>query len=202
MPTEHDWSEILENWYADTRINEDNIAARMAWWFGPDEGRDRQLQQQYQESCIAALNGELGHWQAEPQSRLALILLLDQFPRNLFRGTPRAFAGDDRAAMLCLSGVQAGMDQELKPAERVFFYMTLQHAEDVVTQKVSVELFRQLASEQAEISTYEAFAGYAQLHLDLIERFGRFPHRNEILGRTSTAEETRYLEEGGERFGQ
>jgi uncharacterized protein (DUF924 family) len=202
MPADFNWQEVLETWFGNVCENPDALSGRMPWWFGPDQARDRQLANHYGDHCEAALAGQLGGWQAAPLSRLALILLLDQFPRNLFRGTPLAFSGDDRAAMLCLSGVQAGLDRQLLPVERVFFYMPLQHAEDAVTQQVSVKLFRGLADEQSASSEYAGFAGYAKKHLDIIDRFGRFPHRNETLGRPATADEISYLEEGGERFGQ
>lgn len=202
MHPEYDWAAVLAGWFADTRENLGAIPARMPWWFGPDPDRDAQLEQFYSDSCSAALNDELGAWQTSAQSRLALILLLDQFPRNLFRGTAQAFSGDHRAAMLCLSGVQAGLDQDLAPIERVFFYMPLQHAEDVITQRVSVDLYLQLAEQQSALPVFQDCASYARLHLDLIEKFGRFPHRNDILGRPSTTEEQQFLEEGGERFGQ
>ena len=109
---------------------------------------------------------------------------------------------DDRASMLCLSGVAAAIDRKLSPAERIFFYMPLQHAEDLITQQVSVALYSDLAKEQSGHTVFGGCANYAQKHLDLIEQFGRFPHRNEILGRESTAAEIEYLESGGERFGQ
>jgi uncharacterized protein (DUF924 family) len=207
MPAESDHQEIdpgqvIEAWFGDACTNPDALGPRSAFWFGPDKDRDRELKEVFGNCCQAALDGELNHWQSEPQSRLALILLLDQFPRNLFRGTPRAFAGDDRAAMLCLAGVAAAMDAKLDPVERVFFYMPLQHAEDVVAQKVSLELFFRLAEEQSERPEFMGFAQFAKQHLDLIEQFGRFPHRNEVLGRPSTPEEKAYLDSGGERFGQ
>ena len=115
MHTEYDWEEILDTWFADTASSPGSVKARMGWWFGSDPDRDRKLAEIYIGCCEAALDGQLAQWQANPRSRLGLILLLDQFPRNLFRGTPRAFSGDDRAAMLCLSGVEAGIDQQLEP---------------------------------------------------------------------------------------
>jgi uncharacterized protein (DUF924 family) len=196
------WQEVLDTWFEDTRSNPDAIGSRMAWWFFANEDRDQKLKKIYQDCCEAALEGRLAKWQQEPASRLSLILLLDQFPRNLFRGTPRAFSGDDRAALLCLSGIAAGIDRELSPIERAFFYMTLQHTEDVVTQRVSVQKFKSLAEEQKSVAVYSGFATYAQQHLDIVEEFGRFPHRNEILGRASSKEEIDYLESGGARFGQ
>ena len=196
------WQEILDTWFEDTRSNPDAIGPRRAWWFGSDADRDQKLRELYKDCCEAALDGHLAEWQIEPSSRLGLILLLDQFPRNLFRGTPRAFSGDDRAAMLCLAGLSAGIDQKLTPIERVFYYMPLQHAEDVVTQRVSVQLFESLATDQGSDPVYSGFAAYARQHLEIIERFGRFPHRNKTLSRPGTQDEIAYLESGGARFGQ
>lgn len=202
MPAEFDWKEVLATWFGVTRKDEQAIPPRMSWWFGSDEDRDRQLEAVYSGCCEAALAGQLGAWQEDPHSRLALILLLDQFPRNLFRGTARAFAGDDRAAMLCLAGVDAGIDRNLLPIERVFFYMPLQHVEDIISQQVGKRLFDALASEQSGLPVFAGCAAFAQKHLDVIEKFGRFPHRNEALGRRTTPEEKTYLDEGGDRYGQ
>jgi uncharacterized protein (DUF924 family) len=196
---------VLDAWFGDTRRAQDPkaaIGARMAWWFQADAKRDRFLERNFLQCCEAALTGELGAWQSEPRPRLALILLVDQLPRNLFRSTPRAFVGDDQAARLCLAGVRAGLDRDLQAIERAFFYMPLQHAEDPVAQDVAVDLFESLASEQADLPVFEGFAKYARLHRDLVHRFGRFPHRNEVLGRTSTPEEIEHMESGGETFGQ
>ena len=202
MSADAAWADVLNTWFGESRESVDGISSRMAWWFGSDSERDNELEHRYGSLCKAALSGQLNDWQKRAQSRLALILLLDQFPRNLYRGTPGAFSGDDRAAMLCLSGAHAGLDRKLEPVERIFFYMPLQHAEDLVTQQVSVRLYEGLAAEQSGYPVFEGVVDYARLHRDLVERFGRFPHRNEILGRTSTEEELKYLEDGGERFGQ
>ena len=202
MRADYDWQEVLNTWFGNTRTDPDLISSRMAWWFGSDTDRDQKLKEIYSDCCEAALGGQLADWQVAPQPRLGLILLLDQFPRNLFRGTPRAFSGDDRAAMLCLAGVEAGIDKKLQAVERVFFYMPLQHSEDVITQQVSVKLFSALADEQASRSEYADFAAFARLHFEIVQRFGRFPHRNETLGRPGTPDEIQYLASGGERFGQ
>lgn len=196
---------VLDAWFGETRHAEDQNAAiseRMSWWFQANAERDELLRERFMDGCLAALNDELNHLQSSAPDRLALILLLDQLPRNLFRGTPEAFAGDDRAAMLCLAGVQAGLDRELQAIERSFFYMPLQHAEDPVTQDVAVSLFEALAEEHPDLPAFAGFAKYARLHRDLVHRFGRFPHRNEILGRESTPKEIAHMESGGETFGQ
>lgn len=202
MSVEFDPQRLLQNWFKDCREDPDQIEPRMAWWFGSDPAQDRWLADQYLEGCEAALAGELDGLASSPRERLALILLLDQLPRNLFRGTARAFAGDARALRLCRQGHRAGMDQKLSLVERVFFWMPLQHAEDLGAQDLGVELYDTLAAADPYRSgLWKGFAHHARLHRDVIRRFGRFPHRNAALGRAATREETAYLEAGGHTFG-
>ncbi|MGL4505848.1 MAG: DUF924 family protein, partial [Aeromonas sobria] len=130
-------------------------------------------------------------------------LQLDQLPRNIHRGTPAAFAQDPLARDLCLKGVSIGADQSLSPLARVFFYLPLEHAESREQQARSVALFEALATEQAGTpaqATFAGFADFARRHQVIIERFGRFPHRNDILGRTSTPEEAEFLQQPGSGF--
>ena len=147
---------------------------------------------------------ECQSWKATPRGRLALILLFDQFPRNVYRGTAKAFSFDQRALELTRSGIDAGLDRSLAALERMFFYMPLQHAEASDVQDSSVALFEALAlSCPPEQRPYFQWSlGFAREHRDLIARFGRFPHRNRVLERESTAEETAYLQGGGKTFGQ
>jgi uncharacterized protein (DUF924 family) len=155
-------------------------------------------------TVVDALSGKLDTMGDTPSGRLALILLLDQFPRNLFRGTARAFEKDGRARYFMRDGMSRLMDMELSPIERCFFYMPLQHSEFLEDQESSVSRYSQLvtevASEHREI--FENFLRHAQQHLEVIARFGRFPHRNSILNRLSTAEEQEYLASNAPRFGQ
>ena len=135
--------------------------------------------------------------------RLALILLLDQLPRNIHRAVPAAFAQDAKARDLCLRGLSLGADKALSPLARVFFYLPLEHAESREQQARSVALFEALAAEQADgpaRETFEGFADFARRHQVIIQRFGRFPHRNAILGRTSTPEEAEFLQQPGSGF--
>src|SRR5690606_32287203 len=137
-----------------------------------------------------------------PQGRLALIILLDQFPRNMYRETPQAFAFDAKARALTLEGLQAGDDQALRPIERVFFYLPLEHAEDLALQHRCVELFETLAASLPEETrkSFDGFTDFARKHRVIVERFGRFPHRNAILGRESTDEEIAFLRTPGSSF--
>ncbi len=131
-------------------------------------------------------------------------MLLDQFPRNVYRGTARAFAQDDKALSLAVSGMQLGADAALDPLERMFFYMPLMHAESLAVQEESVAAFRRLLDEAPqELRThFDGSLRAAEQHRDLIERFGRLPYRNAVIGRTSTEAERDWLAGGGERFGQ
>ncbi len=137
-----------------------------------------------------------------PRGRLALILLLDQLPRAIYRGTPRAFEKDDKALGLAREGLQLKMDHHLRYIERLFFLLPLEHAEDLDAQQQSVRRFLELEAEVAPPlrPAFGGFVEYAVRHRDVIERFGRFPHRNEILGRESTAEEEAFLKEPGSSF--
>jgi uncharacterized protein (DUF924 family) len=151
-----------------------------------------------------AARGKLAGWADGPRRRLSLILLLDQFPRNMFRGTARAFATDPQALALTLSGMQSAADAALEIVERIFFYMPLQHAESREVQEESVAAYRRLLSE-ASPELHEHFASAlrsAENHRSIIERFGRFPYRNRALGRSSTPQERDWLNEGGSSFGQ
>ena len=146
-----------------------------------------------------AARGDFDVWESSPRRRLALILLLDQFPRAIFRGTSKAFAQDRRALALAVGGTQLGADAALDPVERIFFYMPMQHAESRELQEESVSAYRRLAAEGppelAQIFTVAA--RHAEQHRDVVERFGRFPHRNRALGRVSSVEERDWLAAGG-----
>lgn len=195
--------QLLDEWFSETRRDPALAPERNGYWFGPDPGRDRRLEQRFGGLVESGLNGGLIDWQDEPESRLALILLLDQLPRNIYRGKARAFAGDARAAALSLAGIGTGMELSLTPVEQAFFYMPLQHAEDRATQRLGVQQFRNLAERNPEYGgVFENFLRHAEEHRDIIEKFGRFPHRNPILGRESTTQELQFLERGAKRYGQ
>jgi uncharacterized protein (DUF924 family) len=164
---------------------------------------DEHIRLSFTELMQQAAAGDLVSWESGPRRRLALILLLDQFPRNLYRNRAAAYAQDRHALELAIGGMQLGADAALDPVERIFFYMPLQHAESNEVQEESLAAFRRLAAE-APPTLASVFAGvshYAQAHHDVIKRFGRFPHRNRPLGRPSTAEELAWLAAGGAGFG-
>jgi len=197
------WSLLISDWFGETLTDPATIPDRMGWWFSADQQRDDQLATRYKalvEECAA---GRLYRWLDDPEGRLALILALDQLPRNLFRGTPRAFAQDPYTAALCLAAAHTGQDQELLPVQRAFLYMPLQHMEDLQAQEAGVQLYDRLAAENPQWPVFaEGFAPFARVHRDIIARFGRFPHRNAILGRESTTEEAEYLAGEAPTFGQ
>ncbi|HEY8506805.1 MAG TPA: DUF924 family protein [Steroidobacteraceae bacterium] len=193
---------IREFWFGKLPLTLPAIQERMQFWFGGEDEtpelrqqRDEAIRSQFEPLIERAACGELDSWADGPRRRLSLILLLDQFPRNIYRGTARAFAYDEKALGLTLSGMQSGADGALDVVERIFFYMPLQHAESLEVQDESVAAYRRLLAEAPE-SMREIFGGcvkYAEMHREIIARFGRFPHRNRVLNRTSTPEEIGYL---------
>jgi uncharacterized protein (DUF924 family) len=167
-------------------------------WFRKDEGFDREISERFGDTIAQAVLGGLREWDAEgPQGLLARIIVLDQFTRNAHRSTPAAFAGDALALAGARKLVESGADRELLPVQRIFAYMPFEHAEDARAQAQAVELFTALAHE------HEGFGrelDYAHRHRGVIARFGRFPHRNPILGRANTPEEAEYLIQPGAGF--
>jgi uncharacterized protein (DUF924 family) len=184
------------------------LSRRASLWFEANPQlmgqQDELIRVQFQGLVERGGRGELAAWADSPRRRLSLIILLDQFPRHIYRGTPRAFAYDQDALALTLSGMQSAADGALNLIERLFFYMPLQHAESTEVQDESVSAYRRLVAESpAEMrSTFEGSLQYAEEHRAVIRQFGRFPHRNGLLGRENTPEEEVYLKKAGDRFGQ
>jgi uncharacterized protein (DUF924 family) len=166
-------------------------------WFVKDDAFDREIVERFGDLIDAALAGQLDGWSAQPASALARILVLDQFTRNAFRGTARAFAGDAQALAAARAMVAAGDDQALPPLQRSFVYMPFEHAEDLAMQNEAARLFAQLG---ASTAGFAEMLDYAHRHRAVITRFGRFPHRNAVLGRESTADELAFLAQPGSRF--
>lgn len=195
---------ILTFWFKEHELTAPQIDGRMEIWFGEDPVFDDEIEKEFSEEVEAASTGKLDYWARESPGRLALILLLDQFRRNIFRGTAEAFAKDKVALKLCIEGAMEKKDKGLTPIQRVFFYMPLQHAESRKVQARSVEVFRKLAEAVSPTyrETFETIAQFAELHRDIIERFGRFPHRNKLLGRENTPEEEEFLAGDSMTFGQ
>lgn len=196
--------DVLAFWFGDTRDDEVILATQSARWFSGGKALDRECRERFADLVERALNGALGGWAATPRGALALVILLDQLTRNIFRGTPRAFAGDARAQKIVLAALERGDEEALLMTERLFLYMPLEHAEDLRLQDLCLERFTALAASAppALRPAAEGYLGYAERHRDIISRFGRFPHRNPIVGRAHTPEEAAWLEGGGDTFGQ
>jgi len=200
---------VRDFWFGRLPLTADGLNRRILFWFGDEstalrQRRDEQLRLRFGALVERAEKGELAAWADGPRRRLSLILLLDQFPRNIYRGTVRAFECDSQALALALSGMQSGADAALNVAERIFFYMPLQHAESREVQEESVAAYRRLLAEAPEElhGPLKGAQRSAENHREIIERFGRFPHRNRVLGRPSTKEELEWLRTGGASFGQ
>jgi uncharacterized protein (DUF924 family) len=197
------WAQMISDWFGETLDDPAAISNRMNWWFAADPKRDRELGTRYRNLVEECANGRHYHWLDQPEGRLAMIIALDQLPRNLFRGTWRAFAHDPYTSALCLAAAQTGQDRKLPPIQRAFLYMPLQHMEDIQAQEAGVELYDRLGAENPEWPVFaDGFAPFARQHRDIIARFGRFPHRNALLGRVSTEEEAEYLSADTPSFGQ
>ena len=196
--------EILAFWFKEQELSAPQIDRRMDIWFGEDEVFDLECKKEFADEVELASEGKLDHWAHQPRGRLALILLLDQFRRNIFRNTAEAFARDKAALKLCVEGARDKKDQGLTPIQKAFFYMPLQHSESLKVQEKGVQIFRRLAEAVSPTyrETFETMATFAELHRDIIEQFGRFPHRNKLLGRENTPEEEEYLAGDSPDFGQ
>ena len=196
--------EILEFWFADCEQSGDALRRQRARWYKPDPNFDAEICNRFEALLHAAARGDLAQWELVPSSRLALIVLLDQFPRNIYRGGAEAFAYDQYASQQCLELRDTGGDQQLSRIQRVFAYMPLQHSEELALQERSVQLFTELAqTAPPELRGYlNGSREYAVEHRDIVARFGRFPHRNAALSRDSDPEELAYLSSGGKTFGQ
>lgn len=176
--------------------------ARPRLWWRKDPATDAAIRARFGRWVDAALAGTLDAWAGDPGGLVALVVLCDQLPRNIHRATPAAFAGDRRALAWCREGLAAGHERQLSPAERAFLYMPLEHSEDLADQEHCVTRFTALLAEAAAADRGELgrMLDYAHRHREVIRRFGRFPHRNAILGRPSTAAEIAFLRTPGARF--
>jgi uncharacterized protein (DUF924 family) len=185
--------EVLDFWFG--REGESGYGEFREAWFRKDLQFDRLIRDRFEALYEEAAAGALDDWKDDARSCLALVIVLDQFPRNMYRGDPRAYATDHKAQEIAEYAVDRALDRELPPFQRSFLYMPFMHSEDLEHQRRSVELFHALQG------TREAGSpDYAVRHMEIIERFGRFPHRNEILGRHTTPEEAEFLTQPGSSF--
>jgi uncharacterized protein (DUF924 family) len=186
-------AEVLRFWFG-----EGPPYANRPEWFRKSDDFDREIERRFAPLIDAALRDELQAWAADTDSALARVIVLDQFTRNVHRNTPTAFAGDTLALAAAQAMVAAGQDRALAPVQRVFVYLPFEHAEDLAAQARSVDLFAALAADAHAAG--DGWLDYARRHQVIVARFGRFPHRNAILGRPSTPEETDFLKQPGSSF--
>ncbi len=198
-----DWQVLLHFWFGS--FTEDGFSAPLqrSKWFIPDSDFDKACEQAAGTALTSVRQGDLDHWLDHAEGRLAYILLCDQLPRNIFRGQANAYGWDELALHAAREGVLNGADRVLNFDQRAFFYMPFEHSENILDQHTAVGLFAQLrdASPAARRELTGNNLRYAQQHRDVILRFGRFPHRNEVLGRTSSPEELEFVA-AGDGFGQ
>lgn len=193
---------ILEFWFGSDPNDGAVAKEKSALWWSKNPQTDDEIRERFENCVRRAAAGELSDWQASPRGRLALIVLTDQFRRNIYRDSPEAFAQDAQALAWSLEGIAQAMDLKLRPIERVFFYLPLEHAESLDLQERSVRQFRHLIDEVSDDQKkiFAEYLDFAVRHRDIIARFGRFPHRNRILDRTSTDDESAFLSQPGSRF--
>lgn len=187
--------EFLDFWFGNLGVADLPTSDRTNLWFGENEMVKQKLLESFHNEYDAASVGSLEDWAITPRGRLALIILLDQFPRYIHRRSPQAFAYDEDALRLCAEGLREKMDQSLTLIERVFFYMPLVHSESSQNQEQSIRLYQDLVSLSMSETTqiYQLFLAYAYAHFRVIKEFGRFPQRNKVLGRQSTDAEVAFL---------
>ena len=195
--------DVLHFWFGDLddegRATPDNRKR----WFTRDEAFDQAIRDDFQDLHAQMSAGEMEHWLDTPEGLLAYVIVLDQFSRNMFRGTPGMYATDDQALQAAEKGLDRGDDRDMPHDQRGFLYMPFMHSEALEDQQRCVDLFQAWHDELEDGPLKENVANsldYAVRHLVIVERFGRFPHRNEILGRESTAEEVEFLKEPGSSF--
>ena len=189
-----EYQKILNFWFG--KSDEINYGKPRKFWFVKSDELDSKIKSQFKNIYQKAAAGELNYWQEQPLSCLALIILLDQFPRNMFRGSPQAFATDDQAKTCAELAIKRRFDIQLIPVQRWFIYLPFEHSENLKDQETALKLFDTLQAHADSKSSID----YAYRHWEVIKKFGRFPHRNQILGRTNTPEEIEFLNQPGSSF--
>lgn len=191
--------EILDFWFGGDSLHE---LDRSDVWFGKATALDNQIRARFGERVESAGTGAFDDWAKTAQGALALILLLDQFPRNIYRGDAKSFAFDERARRIAENALDRGLDSKLSVIERIFLYLPFEHSEDLAAQDRAVELYTRLAAdaEPDERAIVDQALEYASLHRAIISRFGRFPHRNDLIGRETSPEEREFLKTPNSSF--
>jgi uncharacterized protein (DUF924 family) len=189
-----DYQAVLDYWFGD---GSDAGRRQRELWFAGSARVDAEVRERFLHEVERAERGEFNHWQENPDACLALIILLDQFPLMIFRGEARGYLDGDLALPVARHLVEQGFDKGYTPSERLFAYLPFEHSEDLADQERALELFGKIRDLPGMATAYD----YAIKHWEVVKRFGRFPHRNEVLGRSSTAEEIEFLKLPGSRFG-
>lgn len=193
---------VLNFWFGLDADDAKTAQTQAKLWWSKSDDLDAAIRDGFANLTEQAIQGELSGWENTAEGRLALIILCDQFPRNMYRSLPESFAYDVQARVYCEAGLQLQADRQLRPIQRVFFYLPLEHSESLADQDKSVALYDALRREvpAAQRETFDGFYQFAIKHRAIIGRFGRFPHRNAILGRTSTADELTFMAGPGSSF--
>lgn len=189
--------EILKFWFGHVEETIVPSETRARIWFGDSPEVDGEIKQKFSQDLNQSIQGGNTTWEKDPRGQLALIIMLDQFSRHIFRDTPQAFAQDDYALSICIQGMSKDDDHHLSLIERVFYYFPLLHSEHVANQEKSIRAYQQLvelAFPETQV-IYESFFKFATHHYNIVRRFGRFPQRNTLLGRESTPEEIQYVKD-------
>lgn len=200
LKTSSSYSKVLQFWFGEG----ENLTQNSKLWWIKDPQLDSQIKSEYEPLIESAVQGKLSQWLQEPQGTLAWIILLDQFCRNAYRDTPLAFQNDPLALQTCLKAIEQSFHDELHPVMRSFLFMPLMHSEDLKIQDLSLKYFGLLAEEANRYPQYSEYLKssliFAKKHYEIIQRFDRYPHRNKILGRSSTEEEIAFLTQPGSSF--
>ena len=193
---------ILEFWFGDHTSNREINDRKKALWWSKNESADQHIKQRFESITDALYEGKMTQMQRSPRGLLASIICLDQFPRNMYRETARAFSCDQVALRLAIEMVDKAWDRTLLPVYRVFAWLPFEHSEDIAMQHKSIMLYDNLrhSVEQDEREMFDEYYQFAYRHFEIIDRFGRYPHRNRILGRESTTEELAFLSQPGSSF--
>ncbi|TPG82289.1 DUF924 family protein [Pseudomonas mandelii] len=196
------WQPLLEWWFGTLESSSEIAADKGKLWFGKRDSQDLEARTRFGDCVEQALAGGLTEWAQRPEGWLALVLLLDQLPRMIYRDTPKSFSGDLRAQAMVAQGIAADFDRQLRPIQRVFIYLVFEHCENLMVQNEAVSRYIDLVAQQpgGDRALFSDYLNYAEKHQQVIARFGRFPHRNAVLGRASTAEELAFLSGPGSRF--
>jgi uncharacterized protein (DUF924 family) len=196
------WQPLLDWWFGSFESASEIAADKGKLWFGKRDSQDLEARTRFGGWVEQALTGGLTDWAQRPEGWLALVLLLDQLPRMIYRDTPKSYSGDLRAQALVGQGIAADFDRQLRPIQRVFIYLVLEHCEHLAVQNECISRYIDLLAQQPEAdrTLFTDYLDYAEKHQRVIAQFGRFPHRNAVLGRESTAEELAFLSKPGSRF--